>query len=171
MRILLLGHSLIEFGDWGQLLPGHDVVSLGRAGETTSGLLGRLDRAVRDNLEVDAVAVMSGTNDLLAGDGSFLHEYRLVARRLRRAYPRATIVLHGLLPISAEWIDPGAIATANGEIARIGAETGVTFLDLSDRFADREGRLRAALYDADGVHLSEQGYRVWAASLKEALGA
>jgi len=170
MRILLLGHSLIEFGDWPQLLPGHTAVNLGRAGETTSGLLGRLERAVRDNPDADAVAVMSGTNDLLAGDDSFLDEYRQVAQRLRRAYPRAPIVLHGLLPVSAEWVEPGAIAAANAGIARIGAETGVTFLDLSGRFLDQAGRLRAELYDADGVHLSKQGYRVWAAALGDVLG-
>jgi lysophospholipase L1-like esterase len=169
MRILLLGHSLIEFGDWGRLLPGHTAVNLGRAGETTSGLLGRLDRAVRDNPDADAVAVMSGTNDLLAGDDAFLHEYRSVARRLRRAYPRAPILLHGLLPISADWIEPGAIAAANEGIARIGAETGVSYIDLTGRFVDRAGRLRTELYDADGVHLSGEGYRVWAAALEELL--
>ena len=171
MRVLLLGHSLIEFGDWARLLPGHTAVNLGRAGETTSGLLGRLDRAVKDNPDADAVAVMSGTNDLLAGDDSFLHEYRLVAGRLRRAYPRATIVVHGLLPISTEWIEPATIAAANAGIARISAETGVTFLDLTDRFVDGAGRLRTELYDADGVHLSAEGYRVWAAALEETLGA
>jgi hypothetical protein len=56
MRILLLGHSLIEFGDWKRLLPGHTVASLGRAGETTAGLLGRLDAALNAHREIDAGA-------------------------------------------------------------------------------------------------------------------
>ena len=170
MRILLLGHSLIEFGDWGRLLPGHTVTNLGRAGETTAGLLARLDETVRAHPKADAVAVMSGTNDILSGDDSFLHAYRTVARRLRRASPGVSILLHSLLPLSPDWVSPEAIAGVNADIARIGAETGVTVLDLTDRFTARGGQPRAELYDPDGVHLSAEGYRVWAEALAEALG-
>jgi lysophospholipase L1-like esterase len=171
MRVLLLGHSLIEFGAWGRLLPGHDVASLGRAGETTAGLLGRLDDAVRAHPKVDAVVVMSGTNDILAGDDTFLHGYRSVARRLRRAYPDAAILLHAILPLSPDWVKAETIARANADIARIGSELGVTVLDLTDRFTGRGGLPRGELYDPDGVHLSDAGYRVWAAALAELLVA
>lgn len=169
MKILLLGHSLIEFGAWERLLPGQTVASLGRAGETTAGLLARLDGAVRAHPDADAVAVMSGTNDILAGDDSFLNEYEMVARRLRRAYPRATIVLHALLPISPDWVSPGAIGEVNADIARIGAQTGVTVLDLTGRFTGGGGIPRGDLYDPDGVHLSAAGYRVWADALADVL--
>lgn len=171
MRILLLGHSLIAYGDWPRLLPGHEVANLGLAGETTAGLLNRLDAAVRAHPGADAVVVMSGTNDLLAGDDSFLHEYRTLARRLRRAYPRAQIVLHALLPLSPDWISPEAVARANAGVAKIAAECGVALLDLTGRFAGPSGEPRRELYDPDGVHLSDAGYRAWAAALRGALGA
>ena len=171
MKILLLGHSLIEGGDWARLLHGHAVANLGRSGETTAGLLARLDGEVRAHPKADAVAVMSGTNDILAGDESFLHEYRSVARRLRRAYPGAAILLHALLPLSADWVAPETIARLNDAIARIGAETGVTVVDLTDRFTGRGGLPREELYEPDGVHLSGAGYRVWAEALTEVLGA
>lgn len=171
MRILLLGHSLVEYGDWARLLPGHAVENLGRAGETTAGLLGRLDGEVRAHPAAEAVAVMTGTNDLLAGGDDFLHEYRRIARRLRRAYPSATIVLHAVLPLSPDWVSPEAVARVNARIAEIAAETEVAFLDLGERFAAVDGRPREELYDPDGVHLSAEGYRVWAAALAGALGA
>ena len=170
MRILLLGHSLIEFGDWRRLLPGHAVAIQGCAGETTAALRGRLDDVVRTHPRVDAVAVMSGTNDILAGDDSFLHQYRSVALRLRRAYPGAVILLHAVLPLSPDWVSPEAIAQINSAIARIGAEVGVGVLDLTDRFTGRDGQPRGELYDPDGVHLSGKGYRVWADALIEILG-
>ena len=155
----------------GQLLPGHAVVNLGRAGETTAGLLGRLDEAVRAHPKADAVAVMSGTNDILAGDDSFLHEYRSVARRLRRSYPGATILLHAILPLSPDWVAAETIAGVNAAIAGIGAETGVKFLDLTDRFTGR-GDCRAGNCTTRTACTSPPaGYRVWAAALVEALGA
>jgi lysophospholipase L1-like esterase len=171
MRILLLGHSLIALGDWARLLPGHAVVGLGRSGETTAGLLGRLDEAMRDHPKADVVVVMSGTNDILAGNDSFLHEYRSVARRLRRAYPDAAVLLHAILPLSPDWISSETVARVNAGIARIGAETGVTVLDLTERFTGPGGLPRGDLYDPDGVHLSAAGYRVWAEALAAALGA
>lgn len=170
MTTLLIGHSLIEYGDWQRLLPGHDALNLGLSGETTAGLLGRLEGLVRDHPAADAVAVMSGTNDLLLENDSFLHEFRSVARRLRRAYPGARIVLHAVLPIAPDWVAPVAVARANARIAAIAAETGSDYLDLTKRFGEADGQPRAALYDADGVHLSRQGYAVWAEALSATLG-
>ena len=127
---------------------------------------------MRVHSKADAVAVMSGTNDILAGEyDAFLHECRSVARRLRRAYPGAVIVFHALLPLSPDWVSPEAIARVNAAIARIGAETGVTVLDLTDRFTGRGGLPRSELYDPDGVHLSAAGYSVWADALTQVLGA
>lgn len=171
MRILLIGHSLVEYGDWPRLLPGHDVANLGRAGESTAGLLARLDEEVRAHPAADAVAAMSGTNDVLVGGEDFLHDYRRVARRLRRAYPAAHIVLHAVLPLSPDWVAPGTLARVNERIAAIAVETGVGFLDLTARFSAPGGEPRTELYEADGVHLSRGGYRVWAAALAAALGA
>jgi lysophospholipase L1-like esterase len=171
MRILLVGHSLIEWGDWPRLLPGHETANLGISGETTAGLLGRLDGVLRAHPGADAVVVMSGTNDLLAENGTFLHEYRSVARRLRRAYPGARVLLHAVPPISPDWVSPAAVARANERIASIAAECGVEFLDLTGRLGGPGGEPRAALYEGDGVHLSPRGYAVWAEALLAALGA
>jgi lysophospholipase L1-like esterase len=170
MRILFLGHSLIEYGDWARLFPGHQVQNLGLAGETTAELHLRLDGVVAAHPRADVVAVMSGTNDILAGIDSFLVEYRLMARRLRRSYPDARIVLHGVPPVDPDWASPAALATANADIAQIAREMGVDFLDLTPRLADAAGSPRAGRYEADGVHLSEKGYRVWAEALAELLG-
>ena len=170
MKILFLGHSLIEFGDWQALLAGHETVNLGLAGETTAHLLGRLDPVIRAHPAADALVVMSGTNDILTGDDSFLAEYRQVAVTLRRAYPAARILLHALPPLDPEWCAPATLAAANAGIARLAAAAGVEFLDLTADFSGADGLPRATLYTEDGVHLAGAGYRAWAARLLERLG-
>lgn len=170
MNLLLLGHSLIEYFDWQGRFPGHRVWNRGVAGETTAGLLARLGGEVRAHPGADAVAVMTGTNDLLLGDESFLRDLRRIAAELRGAFPRARIVLHGILPVAPQWADVKTILEASRRIGELAAGEEVEFLDISVRFLDGEGRLRPGLLVEDGVHLTTEGYRVWTEALSSFLG-
>ena len=37
--ILFLGDSLVEWGDWHSLLPEHNIINRGMAGETTTNII------------------------------------------------------------------------------------------------------------------------------------
>ncbi len=170
MRVLLLGHSLVQYFDWQGRFPDHLVWNRGVAGESTHGLLSRLDREVRNHPDADAVALMTGTNDLLMGDESYIGDCRRIAARVRKAFPRARIVLHGILPVSSRWAEMEALREANRRIGEIADDEDVEFLDLSGLFLDGEGCLRPGLLAEDGVHLSAEGYRLWSGSLASFLG-
>lgn len=49
-RLLLVGDSLIEYGDWAKLLPGRAVVNLGRSGEAVEELRERAINLVGDRI-------------------------------------------------------------------------------------------------------------------------
>ena len=68
ITLLMLGDSLVEWGDWQRFLPGVAVVNRGLAGEMTSELAARLHDEMADCPAPDAVLVQSGTNNLLFGD-------------------------------------------------------------------------------------------------------
>ncbi len=170
MRILFLGHSLVEYFDWQERFPDHEFFNLGVAGETTVELLERTDRVVRGHEDSDAVLVMTGTNDLLGGDHSFLADYRKLVARLRSLCPRSRIVLHSILPVDPEWVERSAIDELNVEVAKVAAEAGAEFFDLTGPFTGADGEARRELLLEDGVHLSPDGYRVWSDALEELLG-
>jgi lysophospholipase L1-like esterase len=170
MRILFLGHSLVEYFDWQGRFPGHEVFNLGVAGETTGELLERSDRVVRGRERIDAVLVMTGTNDLLSGDRSFLEDYRELTLKLRGLCRDSRIVLHSILPVDPEWVARPAIDELNIEIAKIADEAGAEFFDLTKPFTAANGEARPELLLEDGVHLSPAGYRVWSGELEKLLG-
>ena len=169
MKVLFLGHSLVEYYDWRERFPVHDVHNLGVAGETTGGLLARVDAVAEAHPAADLVLVMTGTNDVLMGDRSFLAVYRLLAEKLKETWRPARIVVFSVLPAHPEWIEVAAVAGINEELSETVDKAGAEFFDLTDRFLDEAGRVRLELLLEDGVHLSGEGYGVWSKAVAELL--
>jgi len=61
-EIVMLGDSLTEWGNWHELVPEHRVINRGIAGDTSSGVLDRLQEVIERRPKV--VFVMIGTNDI-----------------------------------------------------------------------------------------------------------
>ncbi|NEO34771.1 MAG: hypothetical protein F6K36_31190, partial [Symploca sp. SIO3C6] len=57
------------------------------------------------------------------------------------------------------------IQNLNQQLAIIADEEGVDYLDLVSIFSDAEGNLRTD-FTTDGLHLNDDGYRVWASALQ-----
>lgn len=169
MKVLFLGHSLVEYYDWRGRFPAHDVHNLGVAGETTGGLLARVETVAAIHPEADLILVMTGTNDVLMGDRSFLDVYRLLLQRLKETWGSAGIVVFSVLPAHPEWIEVAAVAGINEELGGIVGEAGAEFFDLTGRFLDEAGQVRLELLLEDGVHLGSEGYSVWSRAVKELL--
>jgi lysophospholipase L1-like esterase len=167
MKILFLGHSLVAYYDWQARFPEHVVENCGIAGETAAGLLGRLDTIAAGSADPDAILVMTGTNDLLPGAEDAVDAIREIAGKLRRSYPGALVVLQSVLPVHPRWASPEELARLNVRIAGVASEESVAYFDLTGHFTDEWGTLRPELLLDDGVHLTDDGYRVWSKALEE----
>ena len=82
--LLLLGDSLIEYGDWSSLLPAYRTINRGAAGETVGELAGRLGREVDLENDPEQIIILSGTNNMLMGDESFPAIFGTMLPRLRQ---------------------------------------------------------------------------------------
>lgn len=164
-QFLFIGDSLIEFFNWQQRFPDREILNFGSAGETAEGLLARLPGIIRRFEAPDLVMLMTGTNNLAMEDYGFLLTYEKIIELLKKNYPRAAIVMSSLLPIDLYFLGE-AVPRVNKRLKNIAREKNSIFLDLYPLFLGEDSRPVRDYYEADGVHLSERGYQVWAAALE-----
>jgi len=166
---LVIGDSLIAFGDWQEMFPGVSVHNCGLAGETVAGLLARLESTIAGLAPPDLVLIMSGINNVVMEDFTFLGTYEKIIQLLAARFPQARIVVNSLLPVRLPWSNDTAVPRVNTMLCRLAERLGVTFLDIFRNFIDERGRLDGRCFLDDGVHLSAHGYRVWAGALADFL--
>ncbi|MFN6564619.1 MAG: SGNH/GDSL hydrolase family protein [Nostoc sp. ChiSLP01] len=160
-----------------ELLPeGKNWLNQGISGETSRGLLKRLN--IFDRTQPEVIFVMIGINDLIRGtsDAVILDNHQQIMSYLRRVHPTAEIVVQSILPHGGEqatWqgrdkllaITNNRIRRLNERLQRISAKKGVKFLDLYPLFTNTQGNLRQE-FTTDGLHLNREGYIVWRSALQ-----
>ena len=159
--VLMIGDSLIAEGNWQSLLPELRVCKRGMPGETAQELLHRLNRLAPELTSCDMAVIMTGTNNLLMEDYTFPQRIGDIISVLHKTHPEILLMVTSLLPFQAPWLAPGTIQRLNHMTQSICQAEQVYFHDLYCIFAS-ESR---GLFQADHIHLSETGYRVWAKSL------
>jgi len=166
---LFLGDSMIEFGVWGEMFPTVMIDNRGVAGETVAGLLARLEVTVDSITAPELILIMSGINNVAMEDFAFLGTYEKVVQLLAARFPQASIFVNCLLPVRLPWFSEDTVPRVNSLLQQLAQRTGVAFLDSYHFFTDDRGRFDAQCFLEDGVHLSQHGYRVWAAALADFL--
>lgn len=161
--LLLLGDSLIDYGEWQRRLPGYRISSRGVPGERTEELLHRLPLQTV-GATPDVLLIMTGTNNIVFGDFSFIDSSRRIVTRLKDQFPQAPILVTSLLPYEIPGITD-TIHAANEQLRLTCDESGSIYFDLCSHFENSFD----PLFDYDGVHLSNSGYQLWALVLAEYL--
>lgn len=165
--IVMLGDSLIDWGRWNKLLPELRILNRGVAGETSSGVLERMEEVIERQPKI--VFLMIGTNDLTHGipiDTVVANICRII-RWLRGAsvVPIAHSIVYRAPP--SDWKLNEVIAEVNDRLTALCEQEEVRFLDLNNLLAP-DGLLLKEM-TSDGLHLTPIAYRLWADAILDVL--
>ncbi|NER00199.1 MAG: hypothetical protein F6K30_26455 [Cyanothece sp. SIO2G6] len=173
---ILLGDSISLWFPYELLPSGMTWLNQGISGEGSAGLLNRLDLIA--DTEPTVMYLMIGINDLVREmvDDTVLANQQLIIQELKQMHPDVPIVVQTILPHAGDrstWegkdqllaVSNERIQRLNQQLAEIAEEEGVNYLDLQPLFGDKDGNLRLDL-TTDGLHLNDNGYRVWASALQ-----
>lgn len=173
-RIILLGNSITEFGDWKKLLNDSTVVNRGIAGDNTFGVLDRLNDVIIR--EPNKLFIKVGINDIAQNIpvDIIVKNMMTIVERIKNQSPRTQIYVHSILPtndnVKKEYPDAfnknDVANQVNERVKQKAAEKGFTYIDLSKELKDKHGKLDVKYAEADGLHLNPAGYQVWVSLLK-----
>ena len=141
--------------------------NLGISGDTTQNLLWRITVGQElEGLDPAVVVLQIGSNNFVYSGhtpGQVAAGVKAIVNEVRAQLPAASIILVGIFPRGAEAKNPlrGRIQRANEEIARLAQDEQVYYLDFGRRYLKKDGATNVLLMH-DSVHLTEQGYQVWA---------
>jgi len=152
-----------HFGQW-------NVANFGIAGDTTQGVLYRLQNGEGQGFKPRAVMLMIGTNNTIRNSAAEIAEgVGAVVLELQRDFPDAKILLLGVFPRGRP-NDPvrDTIAEVNRTIAKLHDGKRVHYLDIGAKFLAADGSIPADVM-SDLLHPSTKGYEIWAEAVKEPL--
>ena len=179
--VVFLGDSITEgwmgpgLASWEEHMIPRNSLNLGIGGDETQHVLWRIMHGELEHLAPETLVLLIGTNNI----GNAGHSGKDTARGIRRLVEEITdrlddthVIVHAILPRDQ---NPDTqmrreVAAANADAARVAEHPRVQWLDLSDRFLQPEGTIARAIMP-DFLHLSSQGYRIWADALLPVLGA
>ncbi len=173
-KVIFLGNSITEFGNWKQLLHDSTIINRGIAADNTFGVLDRLEDVIVR--QPSKLFIKIGINDISQNIPVDLIVKNIlsIVRRVQSKSPETTIYIHSILPtndnVQKEYPDAfnknGQVNMVNEQLIRNARENNFTYINLSDQLKDKDGKLDVKYAEPDGLHLNEIGYQVWVKFLK-----
>ncbi len=165
----MLGDSLTYEGNWNQLLQRDDIINEGINGDTTYGILYRLDPM--NLLHVKTVCLMIGINDIASGEvaDDIFDRYEMIIRHFMNL--NIHVIIESTLYVSQDMYEyeffNSEVTKLNTHLQNFATEHSLQFLDINRHLSDN-GTLNSR-YSRDGVHLNSNAYVIWGRTLAQAL--
>ncbi len=147
------------------------VANFGIAGDTTQGVLGRLQNGEGQGHKPKAVMLMLGTNNTGSSTGEEIAEgLGAVVYELRKDFPDAKIMLMAIFPRGSGPNDSNRrkCETANNIVKKLHDGKHIFFTDINSKFLKEDGSL-IGFRPNENLHPIEEGFDIWGAAVVDTL--
>lgn len=168
---LFVGSSSIRMWKLDQSFPKFKTINRGFGGSEIADSIHFADRIILKH-QPAVILLYAGDNDISHGKSAEVvtADYQKFVRVVRKKLPDARIAFIAIKPSIKRWNLAGKIREANKAIAAIcAADKQMDYVDIFEPMLDKDGKPRPELFLKDGLHLNEQGYKIWADAIRPLL--
>jgi N-acetylglucosamine-6-sulfatase len=152
---------------WNEYFAPLRAANFGIAGDTTQGVLWRMQNGELDGFKAKLVVLMLGTNNINRNPNAEIAQGdRAIIEEIRKRQPGAKVLLLGVFPRGPAAENPfrASIKEINEHLKALADNKTVFYMDIGDKFLTADGTLTPEIMP-DGLHPSTQGYRIWAEAI------
>jgi lysophospholipase L1-like esterase len=161
---VMLGDSITDEGQWDELLNNSHVQNRGISGDTTDGVLERLDSI---NKSIKQVFIMIGVNDIMRGKevdevySNYLKIIKSFQEKNIKVYIQSTLFIGER---RAENFNP-KVEDLDKRLEKYASENNITFINLNPILAPN--KMLKKEFTFDDLHLNGSAYKLWAEEIKK----
>ncbi|MGG0657459.1 GDSL-type esterase/lipase family protein [Rummeliibacillus pycnus] len=165
---VMLGDSMILYNEWAEEFTEGPILNRGIGGDTTFGLLKRLDTIT--NGQPKRIIIMIGINDIAKGysENQILKNYDEILSTIEEKSPNTKIIITSVLPVNNELygyrIHNPQVIHLNNDLQKLASKHQIPMVNIHDQFL--KGDQLDLKYTSDGLHLNGAGYAIWVNALK-----
>jgi beta-glucosidase len=173
--LLFIGDSITQGWEgngkdiWAEFYGKRNAVNLGIGGDRTQHVLWRLDNGNLEGIAPKLAVVMIGTNNSSNTPPEEIAEgVKAIVEKLRTKLPETKVLVLAIFPRGPNPQDSlrQVNEKANELIAELADGKMVFYQDIGKKFLEADGTLSREIMP-DLLHLSPQGYRIWAEAIEE----
>ena len=160
--VAFIGDSLTDGYDIEKYYPEYKVENRGIGGETTHGLLARLDVSVYQ-LQPKVIVMLIGANNF----DTMFEDYEDLIIGIQTHLPNTKLIICSLTSMGKEWGKNNHKAAFNNvKIKAYADKYGCSYVDLYTPLLNMETNEIYEHYTTDGGHLTAAGYEVLTSAIK-----
>lgn len=171
--VLFVGSSSIRKWDLARWFPDLNAVNRGFGGSQISDVNYYLEQLVLRHAP-RIVVFYSGDNDIAGGKDAtrVFNDFEKFADEVHRRLPKTHIIFVPVKPSVARWKLWPEMQKADAMIEKLVDEQSyLHYADTATPLLGDDGRPRPELFAKDGLHLSDDGYRLWTDIVRKSIEA
>jgi lysophospholipase L1-like esterase len=164
--VLFVGSSSIRFWPTARAFPGKPIINRGFGGSELSDVIHFYEQVVKP-YSPGKIFLYAGDNDIAHGKSAeqVFEDYREFVALVQADFPRSELIFISVKPSKARWDKWRDMRETNLMVQEFAAaHENLGYADLASPLLGVDGKPKDVFVE-DGLHLNEEGYRLWQKAL------